>query len=333
MKSLLYSNSGIVLGNMLINIAQRSLSKCSIYLLKQKIKRVNLIKRNRKPCNTNYSTPIINLSNFNLSSQKTQLLKLGLNYCFVDKNKDVQRFLAANMESLADSIKGNIDHKNLEHFCEFLCGYTDVFTNSIYATKDYTYHNLCGIIQNKDIVVVRGDKDSSVVIMKKSDYVTKLDTTIDGGIIKGTYVETTDNMLKKLSRFQDFLYRNFNKYQPARLYGTIKTYKFETLEDITVANLKFRPMIDQTGMLTYNVAKVISDYLRPLCKNEYSIYDTPKFPSMLSSIPPLQDDEEDVSYDLESLFTNIPLQETINYIIEQIYVHKKLMPIYLKLIF
>ena len=66
---------------------------------------------------------------------------------------------------------------------------------------------------------------------------------------------------------------------------------------------------------------------------QVSIYDTPKFPSMLSSIPPLQDDEEDVSYDLESLFTNILLQETINYIIEQIYVHKKLMPICLKLIF
>ena len=84
------------------------------------------------------------------------------------------------------------------------------------------------MIQNKDIVVVRGDKDSSVVIMKKSDYVTKLDTTIDGSIIKGTYVETTDNMLKKLSQFQDLLYRNFHKYQPARLYGTTKTYKFET---------------------------------------------------------------------------------------------------------
>ena len=30
---------------------------------------------------------------------------------------------------------------------------------------------------------------------------------------------------------------------------------------------------------------------------------------MLSSIPPLQDDEEDVSYDDESLFTNILMQE------------------------
>ena len=53
---------------------------------------------------------------------------------------------------------------------------------------------------------------------------------------------------------------------------------------------------------------------------------------MLSSIPPLQDDEEDV-YGVESLITNILIQETVNYIIEQFYVHKKLMPICLKLIF
>ena len=66
------------------------------------------------------------------------------------------------------------------------------------------------MIQNKDIVVVKSDQDSSVVIMKKSDYVTKLDTMIDDGIIKGTYVETIDNMLKELSRFQDFPYRNFH---------------------------------------------------------------------------------------------------------------------------
>ena len=55
------------------------------------------------------------------------------------------------MESLADSVKGNIDHKDLELFHEFLCGYTDIFINNIYATKDYTYHNLRGMIQNKDV--------------------------------------------------------------------------------------------------------------------------------------------------------------------------------------
>ena len=114
------------------------------------------------------------------------------------------------MESLANSVKGNIDRKNLEHVHELLLRYAYIFTNYIYATKDYLYHNLCGTTQNKDIVVVKGDKVSSVVIMKKSDYVTKLNTSIEDGIMKGTYVETTDNILKELSQFKDFLYRNFH---------------------------------------------------------------------------------------------------------------------------
>ena len=51
--------------------------------------------------------------------------------------------------------------------------------------------------------------------------------------------------------------------QPAPFYGTAKTRKFEKSKEITVANLKFRPIIDQTGTFWYNATKVISDYLRP----------------------------------------------------------------------
>ena len=48
---------------------------------------------------------------------------------------------------------------------------------------------------------------------------------------------------------------------------------------------------------------------------------------------PLKHDEEYVSCDVQSLFTNIPLKETIDYILEQIYVHNKLPIICSKLIF
>ena len=65
--------------------------------------------------------------------------------------------------------------------------------------------------------------------------------------------------------------------QPARLYGIAKTNKFKTLEDITVANLKFQPIIDQTGTFTYNAAKVISDYLR----NEFIHYAKMNIASMI----------------------------------------------------
>ena len=47
--------------------------------------------------------------------------------------------------------------------------------------------------------------------------------------------------------------------QPARLYETVKIHKFDILEDITVVNQKFRPIIYQIGTFAYNAAKVMSD--------------------------------------------------------------------------
>ena len=54
---------------------------------------------------------------------------------------------------------------------------------------------------------------------------------------------------------------------------------------------------------------------------------------MIKPLPPLQKNEEDVLYDVDSLFTNIPLKETIDYIIHKIYNEKFLKRICKKLIF
>ena len=48
--------------------------------------------------------------------------------------------------------------------------YTDIFTNYIFATKDYTCHNLKDIIRDKDLVLLRGNRDSSVIVMDRIDY-------------------------------------------------------------------------------------------------------------------------------------------------------------------
>ena len=46
--------------------------------------------------------------------------------------------------------------------------------------------------------------------------------------------------------------------------------------------------MDQMGTYTYNAAQVISNYLKPLCINEYSIKDTLQFPQLLKDLPPLR---------------------------------------------
>ena len=261
-------------------------------------------------------------------------LQLGLGYSFVDKNQDLKKNLAANLETIASQTSPFVDQPILEDSHELLRAYTDIFTKNVHATKDCTYKNLKTLIENKDLVVISGDKDSCAVILKRSDYDKKLQSMIDEGITNGTYAPTTDSALTDLKKFQDFSRRNFkDKFthykdmrpvsnQPGRLYATAKTHKFNSPDEITVENLKFRPIISQVGTYTYNAAKVIANYLKPLCQNDYKIDDTQSFPSMLKQQTPLSLDEEYVSYDVESLFTNIPVDETISYIINEIYQKK-----------
>ncbi|XP_066923867.1 uncharacterized protein [Clytia hemisphaerica] len=193
-------------------------------------------------------------------------LSYGLDQSFIDKNKHVKKNLAANLESLAQSTDKDVPNEQKEEFHELLRAYCDMFTKNIYDSKDYTYTNLKRLINNDSIVIIPGDKDSSVVVMNKVDYVNKLQAMINEGIDQGVYKHSDDNTLIDLKRFQDFLYRNFRKYEhyekmrptsnaPAKLYGTAKTHKFTNISDITVESIKFRPIIAQTGTCMYNAAQ------------------------------------------------------------------------------
>ena len=183
-----------------------------------------------------------------------------------------------------------------------------------------------------------------MIVIIATDYIEKLENMAKEGIDKGTYTVTEDSTIKDLKNFKQFLKRNFKGYdklddmlptsnQPASTYSTAKTHKFSSVDSVNINDLKFRPIIDQTGTMTCDAAKVISDYLRPLFKNKHTINDTLSFADMVKRLPPLPDNEEYVSYDVVALVTNIPLDETIDYIIESIYTHKKLPQICSKLVF
>ena len=150
----------------------------------------------------------------------------------------------------------------------------------------------------------------------------KLQNMIDDGIRQGIHSPTVGTTLKK---FQDFFCQNFKgKYdrqedmklksnQPSKIHAIAKTHKFDCLENITIQNLKIYPTISQIGTYNYNATKVLPDYLKPLCQNEYKINDTQSFASQIKEQLPLDEDEECLSYDVDSLFTNISLQETNDY--------------------
>ena len=269
----------------------------SLQTKNKKLKRLIDLKVNNSNIN-NFSVPVINLSSHVLTEKEHNHLKYGLKFCFIDRNKNVKKHLSAELETLAQQTSDCLEPEKLEEYHEFLRAYADIFSSSTYNSKDYIYHDLKSLIKNKDIKVLQGDKDSSVIIMDSKKYYEKLETRVNEGI----YKETIDTTLHDLKLFQDFLYRNFKDYKdyekmrpfsnrPARLYAFAKTHKFDNINDVNLDQLKFRPIMDQTGTDTYNAAQVISNYLKPLCTNEYNIKDTLQFPQLLKDLLPLKDDK------------------------------------------
>ena len=72
---------------------------------------------------------------------------------------------------------------------------------------------------------------------------------------------------------------------------------------------KLRPIVSSIGTFNYNLARFLSDLLSPLVPNDYSCKDTFSFVSQIKNANLSK--KFLVSYDVTSLFTNIPLQETI----------------------
>ena len=126
----------------------------------------------------NFSVPVINLSSHVLTEQEHEYLKYGLKNCFIDRNKNVKKYLSAELETLAQQTSDCVEPGKLEEYHKFLWAYADIFSSNIYISKDNTYHDLKPLIKNKDIKVLQGDKDPSIIIMDSKKYYKKLETMV-----------------------------------------------------------------------------------------------------------------------------------------------------------
>ena len=102
---------------------------------------------------------------------------------------------------------------------------------------------------------------------------------------------------------------------PARIYGTPKMHKFSSRDSFP----KLPPIVSSIGTFHYNLSRFLCDFLSPLVPNDYSCKDTFSFVSQIKNANLSK--KFLVSYDVTSLFTNIPLQETIDIAINLIFNH------------
>ena len=82
---------------------------------------------------------------------------------------------------------------------------------------------------------------------------------------------------------------------------------------------KLRPIVSSIGTFNYNFARSLCDLLSPLVPNDYSCKDSLSFVSQIKNANLSK--KCLVSFNVTSLFTNIPLQETIDIAINLIFNH------------
>ena len=82
---------------------------------------------------------------------------------------------------------------------------------------------------------------------------------------------------------------------------------------------QLRPIVSSIGTFNYNLARFLCDFLSPLVPNDYFCKDTFSFVFQIKNANLSK--KFLVSYDVTSLFTNIPLQETSDIAINLIFNH------------
>ena len=177
-------------------------------------------------------------------------------------------------------------------------------------------------LKTKGVLAVPYDKGTGFCLMKSESYHQKLDKILDGPQFKKIEANA-DFIIKEETKFcrrlldlkkGGFISKEFYETvrpvgsQPARLYGLAKVHK---------SNVPVRPILSMPGSQYENLSKAVADILKRL--PEAGIRTDKKEVLKTVQTTMLEDDEIMVSLDIESLFTNVPLTESINYTADLLY--------------
>ena len=82
-----------------------------------------------------------------------------------------------------------------------------------------------------------------------------------------------------------------------------------------------RPIVSNIGTATHKTAKYLSKLLSPLAKSKYTIENTKDFVTRIRKMK-VPEGYKMISFDVVSLFTNVPVKETIDIILRKVYDEK-----------
>ncbi|KAL9964367.1 hypothetical protein ACROYT_G027998 [Oculina patagonica] len=252
---------------------------------------------------------VINLSSRTLNDAEIALLQKGLNFAVTPANVPAKEIIA--------SVESAIRQLNAEQADTVRRTVNSILQQAEPPDPNITEEmrdGLKSLKEDESIMVLPADKGRASVVMDADTYRTKMSTLIENGPYQLLNKDPTDRLTRKLSKELLTLKRNgdlsgavYNKIrprhkQPPRIYGLPKIHK---------ADIPLRPIVSCVNTFAYDLSAYLANILSPLTGNsDFTVTISAHFVSTISS-ETILNNEVMVSFDVDSLFTNVPIDGAV----------------------
>ena len=264
-----------------------------------------------------------------MSGSEKSLLCKGLKFALPPKKIDYADFLLQfellyhdTLEFNLPSEKRDLLKSKLKDICfSTLNSYNfDKVNTNLTESESKSLKELIG---RKDLVIQKAEKGSTVVITDRESYLKGIKSLLSDNMKFMPLNIDQNKWLKKLKEHFKTLEKD-NKIsedefksicpigtRPGILYGQPKVHK-------TVINSipQFRPILSAINIPVYKLAKYLVPILSPLTVNDYTVKDS--F-TLAKEVINFDHNLFMASLDVESLFTNIPMDETIKNAVDDLF--------------
>ena len=279
--------------------------------------------------NINRDKVVVNLSKRNLTESEKEVLSYGLTFGLPKlKVNYIQHYFG--FEKLLASLK-KLKSKNFNDIIQ------DVTTVAHDSFRDFPRHKfslptlpktlfqaLKSLKADKSIIVTRPDKGRGTVILDKHEYINKVEEILNE---KTKFKRILEDPFKYITKIEDKLARILRKLLKLKII-TDETFKYlfssgssvgvlYGLPKIHKVNNPIRPILSTIGTFNYNLAKFFVPIIEPLTVNTYTLQNSYDFVKEIRNIN--MSNMIMASFDVQSLFTNIPLNESIDIITNGLY--------------
>ena len=290
---------------------------------------------------------IHNFSSYQLSDTEKLLLCKGLNFALPPKRLRFENYLLPFELLYRDVYDSENKDESLLHLKSKIKN-VGLSSYRIYNKKDHCYENLSpeeydafiNLSSNKIIIIQKADKGNSVVIINRTHYVKEMEKLLSD---TNKFVKVEFNSKHKVNKelrhlldiqssikdCLDDLYSNnyLSKAdhknlipvgsKPGIMYGLCKVHKYNSsTKDIP----PFRPILSAIGTATYNLAKFFVPILKDFTVSGCAVRGSFSF---CEGIEGRDSTLFVASFGIRSLFTNIPLDETVGVCVDRAFQNGK----------